>query len=86
MSTMITSRPSTLPKLDRSERERVTVSEPERLQEPSRVARAVEPPERFAVASEEPELKSHCRAEAPDAGEGGFDRNESDFRLGRSRG
>jgi hypothetical protein len=84
MSAMITSRPSALPKLDRSER--ATISEPDESREPYRITQAVEPPERAAVASEEPEYKTHCRAEAPDAGAGGFDRNDREFRLGRSRG
>jgi hypothetical protein len=87
MSPMITSRPSLLKQLSLSEH--ATVSKLKRSPESSRAvraSRAIEPPERAALTSEEPEVKVHCLTEAPDAGVGGSDRNDREFRIGRSRG
>jgi hypothetical protein len=87
VSTMITSRPSLRPDLDLLEPTRM--SQPDRLEERdgmARVNRELEPPERAALAREGPEVKTQRPLEAPDAGVGGFDRNDREFSHGRSRG
>ncbi len=61
-----------------------TISKPEPSRPPTRVThmgRQTEAPERAVLSNEEPELVASSDAEAPDAGQGGFDRNDHEFRT-----